>query len=57
MTGAVNVGIMPLVGLVFDVRCGDGDTTLPLLGSLVNGVIFEVAGIALFGLTLGNGSS
>lgn len=50
------MGIMPGVGLIFDVRCGDGDTTLPFFGSSVNGTVFEVTGISFLGLTLGNGS-
>lgn len=55
VTRAVDVGVMPVVGGVLDVCGGDGDTTLALLGSLVNGAILEVGGVALLGLTLGDG--
>lgn len=34
---------------------GNGDTTLPLLGCLVNGAIIEEVGESLLGLPLGNG--
>jgi hypothetical protein len=43
-------------GGVLDVCGGDGDTTLALLRSLVDGAIVEVCGVALLGLTLGDGS-
>jgi hypothetical protein len=55
VTRAVDVGVMPVVGGVLDVCGGDGDTTLALLRSLVDGAILEVGGVALFGLTLGDG--
>jgi len=57
VTRAVNVGIVPGLGLVLDVRSRDGDTTLALLGSLVNGAILEEGGKTLLGLTLGDGGS
>jgi hypothetical protein len=47
---------MPVVGGVLDVCGGNGDTTLALLRSLVDGAIVEVCGIALLGLALGDGS-
>jgi hypothetical protein len=56
VTRAVNVGVMPVVGGVLDVCGGNGDTTLALLRSLVDGAIVEVCGIALLGLALGDGS-
>src|SRR2546423_140143 len=36
MSRAVDVGIMPFGRLVLDVRCGDGDSSLALLGCLVD---------------------
>jgi hypothetical protein len=55
VTGAVDVGIVAVVGLVLDVGRGDGDTTLALLGRLVDGAVLEELGVALLGLTLGDG--
>lgn len=43
------------VGRVLDVGCGDGDTTLALFGSLVDGAILEELCKALLGLSLGDG--
>lgn len=57
VTRAVDVGIVAVVGLVFDVGGGDGNTTLALLGSFVDGTVLEEASIALLGLTLGDGGS
>lgn len=56
VTRAVDVGVVAVVGRVLDVGSGDGDTTLALLGSLVNRAIVEEAGEALVGLALGDGS-
>jgi hypothetical protein len=56
VTGAVDVGIVAVVGLVLDVGGGDGDTTLALLRRLVDGAVLEELGVALLGLTLGDGS-
>ena len=56
VTRAVDVSVVPVVGGVLDVGSGDGDTTLALLRSLVDGAIVEVCGVALLGLTLGDGS-
>jgi hypothetical protein len=55
VTGAVDVGIVAVVGLVLDVGGRDGDTTLSLLGSLVDGTVVEVLGVALLCLSLGDG--
>lgn len=49
------MSIVSLIGLVFDVSGGDGDTTLSLLGGLVNGSVVEEVGESLLGLALGNG--
>ena len=57
VTRAVDVGVVPVVGGVLDVCGGDGDTTLALLRSLVDGAIVEVCGVTLLGLTLGDGGS
>lgn len=57
MTGAVDVSIVARIGLELDVGRGDGDTTLALLGGLVNGTILEEAGQTLGGLVLGDGGS
>lgn len=57
VTGAVNVGIVAVVGREFNVSTRDGNTTLPLLGSLVNGTIFVEACEALGGLVLGDSGS
>lgn len=56
VTRAVDVSVVPVVGGVLDVCGRDGDTTLALLRSLVDGAIVEVGGVALLGLTLGDGS-
>jgi len=57
VTRAVDVSIVAVVGLVLDVSSGDGDTTLALLGGLVDGGIVEEVGEALLGLALGDGGS
>ncbi len=44
VAGAVDVGVVPLVGLVLHVGRGDGDPALALLGRVVDGV--ERAGLA-----------
>ena len=55
VTGAVDVSIVAVVGLVLDVGGRDGDTTLSLLGSLVDGTVVEVLGVALLCLSFGDG--
>ena len=52
MTGAVNVGVMAVVGVVFDVCGGDRDASLSLFGCLVDGTILEILRVTLFGLPL-----
>jgi len=49
---AVDVRVVALVRLVLDVRDGDGDTALALLGSLVDLVERREVGHALLGLDL-----
>lgn len=44
VTRAVDVGIVAALGLELDVGSGDGDTTLALLRSLVNGGVVEEVG-------------
>jgi hypothetical protein len=51
VTRAVDVRIVAIVGLVFDVRCRDGNAALALFGSLVDGAVFEELSIAFLGLT------
>lgn len=56
VTGAVDVGVVTSIGSVLDVGRGDGDTTLTLLRSLVNGTILKELSETLGGLVLGDGS-
>lgn len=55
VTGTVDVGVVAGLGRVLNVGGGNGDTTLALLGSLVDGTILEEAGKTLLGLTLCDG--
>jgi hypothetical protein len=55
VTWAVDVGVVPVVGLVFDVGSRDCDAALAFLGGFVDGGVFEEVGVALFSLTLGDG--
>ena len=57
VTGAVDVSIVARVGLELDVRRRDGDTTLALLGGLVDSTILTEASQTLGGLLLGDGGS
>ena len=57
MTGAVDVGVVASLGLELNVGRRDGNTTLALLRSLVDGTVVEEAGQTLGGLVLGDGSS
>jgi hypothetical protein len=54
VTGAVDMGVVASVRVVFNVRSGDCNTSLPLLRSLVDRAIVEVLRVALFGLSLGD---
>ena len=56
VAGAVDVGVVTLLGLVLDVGDGDGDAALALLGSLVDLVEGLELGQALEGQDLGDGS-
>ena len=51
------MGVVTVVGRELNVSSRDGDTTLTLLGGLVNGAIFEEASKTLGGLVLGDSSS
>ena len=55
VAGAVDVGIVAVLGLVLDVGSGDGDAALTLLGCLVDGTVLKEVGQALFRLPLGDG--
>jgi hypothetical protein len=57
VTGAVDVGVVTVLSRELNVGGRDGDTTLALLGSLINGGIIEEVGKTLGGLVLGNGGS
>jgi hypothetical protein len=46
------VGVVTLIGIVFDVGSGDCNTSLPLFGRLVDGAIIEIFRVALFCLSL-----
>lgn len=54
VTRAVDVRVVAVFGRVLDVGSRDGDTTLALLRSLVNGTIVEEVGETLLGLSLGD---
>ena len=51
------MGVMPSLGLVFNVGGGNCDTTFSLFWSFVNGAILEKAGQALLCLSLGDSRS
>lgn len=55
VTGTVDVGIVAGIGRVLDVSGGNGDTTLSLFGSFINGTVFEEVGETFLSLALGNG--
>jgi hypothetical protein len=57
VTGAVDVGIVTVLSRELNVSSRDSDTTLALLGSLVNGGIVEEVGKTLGGLVLSDGGS
>lgn len=57
VTRAVDVGIMPVFGLVLDVCGGDGDTTLSLLRGFIDGAVVEEICHALLSLSLCDGGS
>ena len=54
VAGAVDVGVVALVGLVLDVGDGDGDAALALLGRVVDRVEGAVLGLALEREVLGD---
>lgn len=51
------MGIVAAIGRVLDVSGGNGDTTLSLFGSFINGTVFEEVGKAFFSLAFGDGGS
>ncbi|KAI3479847.1 hypothetical protein L1887_58094 [Cichorium endivia] len=56
VTGAVDVGVVAVAGLVLDVGGGDGDTTGTLLGGLVDGgIVDKLAGTLSLVEGLGDG--
>jgi hypothetical protein len=57
VTGAVDVGVVTVLSRELNVGSRDGDTTLALLRSLINGGILEEVGKTLGGLVLSDGSS
>ena len=54
VTGTVDVSVVAVLGRELDVGGRDGDTTLTLLRSLINGTILEESSKALGGLVLGD---
>jgi hypothetical protein len=42
VAGAVDVGVVAVLGLVLDVRGGDGDAALLLFGSVVDPAVSDV---------------
>lgn len=55
VTRAVDVGVVTGLGGILDVGSGDGDATLSLFGSLVDGAIVEEVCETLLGLSLCDG--
>ena len=53
---AVNVSIVTLLGLILNVGRVDGNAALALFGSLIDGAVVGVLGLALHGEPLGDGS-
>ena len=56
MARAVNVSIVTLLGLILNVGRVDGNAALALFGSLIDGAVVGVLGLALQGEPLGDGS-
>jgi hypothetical protein len=54
VTGAIDVGVVASIGIVFDVGSGDRDTSLPLFRRLVNRAIIKILRVTLFCLSLGD---
>ena len=55
MSWAVDVGVVPVVCAVFNMRRRNSDTTLPLLRSFVNASILEKLSKSFFGLSFSDG--
>jgi hypothetical protein len=49
------VGVVTVVGLVFNVGGADGDTTLTFFRRFVDGPVFEVSSVPFLRLPLGDG--
>ena len=56
MARAVNVSVVTLVGLILNVSGVDGDTTLSLLGGLVDACVVLEISLTLESQVLGDGS-
>ena len=49
------MGVMPLLGVIFNMCCCDSNTTLPFLGRFIDGSIVKEIGKALLSLSFRDG--